>query len=272
MSTVVIGLVCIDVDGTLIGNDGEVAPRVWDAAARARACGIRLAINTGRPGFGIARRWAAQLDPEGWHVFQNGASVIQLGGDGRRSSPLPRDVVAGLVARAAATGRALELYGDDEHAVEQDNPRTRAHAALLGIPFRTRAFDSLMQPVVRAQWLLPIDALGEVMAEPRDGLEVVPSTSPLMPDTVFVNLTGAGISKHVGVRAVAAALGLPRDEVMVVGDALNDLRALQEAGFPVAMDNAVPEVKAVARLVVPDVEHAGVADALEAAIATRRGD
>src|SRR5438309_928473 len=102
-----IRLVCIDVDGTLIGASGVVTPAVWAAAARARARGIRLAICTGRPGFGVARGYAAQLDPDGWHIFQNGSSVVHLGHGETRSGPLPAEAVTRLIARARGTGRIL---------------------------------------------------------------------------------------------------------------------------------------------------------------------
>ena len=61
----------------------------WEAAARARARGIRLALCTGRPAFGLARGFAERLDGGGWHVFQNGASVVRLPGV---ASPLPADL------------------------------------------------------------------------------------------------------------------------------------------------------------------------------------
>jgi hydroxymethylpyrimidine pyrophosphatase-like HAD family hydrolase len=72
----VIRLVCIDVDGTLLGTGG-VLPRVWAAIDRARAAGLRLALCSGRPAFGNTRALAERVEPRGWHVFQNGASILQ---------------------------------------------------------------------------------------------------------------------------------------------------------------------------------------------------
>lgn len=263
-----IGLVCIDVDGTLVGHGGVVVPRVWALAEQALAAGIRLALCTGRPGFGIARQWAARIDPTGWHVFQNGASVIDFGSGQSRSSPLPRAVRDMLVARARSVGRVLELYDDHGYAVEIDNPRSRAHAALLDVPFVVRGLDQLAAPV-RAQWLIGHDALAGVLAEPCDGVDAVPSTSPIMPDTSFVNMTASGVGKDSGVRLVAEAHGVDLADVMVIGDAPNDLGALAVCGHPVAMADADPRVLAIARTVVADADSGGVADALALALASR---
>ena len=262
-----VGLVCVDVDGTLVGTGGAVHPRVWEVAARVRAAGIRLAVCSGRPAFGLARGYAERLEPDAWHVFQNGASVVHLPGGESRSVPLAPEGVAWLVSRARETGRPLELYTDTEYAVESTAPRAGQHAALLGVPFRPRALDSLAGPVVRAQWLLSHAEAETVLGEAaHPTLNLARSTSPVMPDTSFVNITPAGVDKASSVRVVAAAYGVPLERVMMVGDAPNDLGVLEIVGVPVAMGNAEEEVKAVARHHVGHVDDGGLAEALELAL------
>lgn len=260
-------LVCIDVDGTLVGTSGTVLPEVWSAAERARENGIRLAICSGRPAFGNTRDWALRLDADGWHIFQNGASVLNLATGQSLSEALPPESVVKLVTRARHTGRILELYSDESYAVESVAHRARAHAGLLGVPFERRAFASLMRPIVRAQWLLPHDEVSTVLDEPHAGLELSPSTSPVMPDTTFVNMTRRGIDKASAVRALAKAYGVTLREIMLVGDGQNDAAAMRTVGFPVAMGNADSTVRAVARHEVGHVDDAGLAEALELAIA-----
>ena len=259
-------LICIDVDGTLVGSSGGVLPEVWDAAARARAAGIRLAICSGRPAFGATREYAACLDADGWHVFQNGASVVHLPSGESRSTPLPPESVAMLVTRARKRGRVLELYSDTEYAVESDSDRARRHAELLGVPFERRPFASLRGTVVRAQWLVAPDDLDALRAEAHPGLNVSPSTSPVMPDTVFVNLTLAGVDKAHAVRAVAEAYGFALGEVMVVGDGHNDATAMAAVGYPVAMANADDAARAAARIHVGHVDENGLVEAIDLAI------
>ena len=267
MSARSVDLVCIDVDGTLVGASGEVTPDVWAATRRAREHGLRLAICSGRPAFGTTRGWAECLDPDGWHIFQNGASVVHLPAGESRSRPMDDGIVRRLVARARETARVLELYADGEYAVERDDERARRHASLLGVPFEPRPFESLGGPVVRAQWLVARGEEPAVLAEPHAGLTVSPSLSPLMPETLFVNLTPAGVDKGSAVRTVAAAYGVPLARVMFVGDGANDAAAMRIVGHPVAMANAEPEVRALARHAVPHVDEEGLIDALELATA-----
>jgi Cof subfamily protein (haloacid dehalogenase superfamily) len=268
-----VGLVCIDVDGTLVGASGTVPSNVWDATDRALAAGIRLAICSGRPAFGITRIYAERLDPSGWHIFQNGASVVQLPSLASCSAGIAPDEVTRMVRRARSTGRVLELYSDTEYAVESTSDRARRHAALLGVPFCARPFESLAGPVVRALWLCDQREAEATIRELHPGLELGPASSPAMPDTVFINATSAGVNKAVSVKTVAAAYGVSLDRVMFVGDGQNDIGAMEAAGLSVAMGNAEPEVRAIARHQVAGVDEGGLVEALELALRPQlRGD
>jgi Cof subfamily protein (haloacid dehalogenase superfamily) len=259
-------LVGIDVDGTLVGASGDVDPRVWEAAERTSAQGIRLALCSGRPAFAIALEYAQRLDSNGWHAFQNGASIVHLPTGKSRSVSLPTEAVHTFIAEARTSGNVLELYNDKEWVTESTAPWAEQHARLLGVTFAPRRFESLDGSAVRAQWLLTSEAASQIMSAPHPGLEVSQSTSPLMPGTQFVGFTREGVSKASAMRTIAAEYGIPLAEVMYIGDSGNDLSALRVVGHPVAMANSDPAVLAAARTIVPHVDAGGVAQALELAM------
>jgi hypothetical protein len=276
--TTPVRLVCIDVDGTLVGAAGTVHPAVWAATERLRAAGVRLALCTGRPGFGHTRAFASRLDDDGWHIFQNGASIVHANGGGSRSAGLSDATVDALLAQARATGHTLELYGDDDYAV-QPGPvdtadRARRHAALLGMTYPELAFDEYARArrgrIVRAQWMMAHDEAAAMLASPPPGARLVPSGSPVMPETTFISVLAPEVDKVVGVCQVAAAYDVPLAAVMFVGDGANDAAAMAavgaEGGWPIAMANAEPEALAVARRVVGHVDDGGLADAMTLAL------
>jgi Cof subfamily protein (haloacid dehalogenase superfamily) len=268
-SNSVIRLVGIDVDGTLVGAGGFIHPRVWEAARSACGHGIHLTLCSGRPAFGLALEYARRLDERGWHIFQNGASVLNLGNGTSRSVPIPPAWIRKLIDQARSSGEALELYSDTTYVVENSSRWERQHAELLGVAFEPQPFESLRQPVVRAQWLLSAERARELASKPHPGLEVAQSGSPLMPDTQFVGMTREGVTKGSAMQSIAAEYGIPLQNVMYVGDSGNDLSALRIVGHPIAMGNADPAVVAAAGRSVGHVDDGGLADALEIAINAR---
>lgn len=261
-----LGLICVDVDGTLVGTGNAVREDVWAALAEARARGVRIVLCSGRPAFGNALRYAQRLDPQGWHVFQNGASVVNVGSGESLSEPLPAGGLDLLLARAQATGRLLEVYTDHEYGVTQPGDLARRHADLLGLPYVPRSPQALTGTRVRAQWVVPLAESAAVQAEPHPGLDLHPAGSPVMPDVTFISVTRAGVSKGSAIARVAAAYGVPLERAMMVGDGHNDVSAMRVVGYPVAMGNADAEARAAARHHVAHVDEGGLAEAVRLAL------
>lgn len=72
-----------------------------------------------------------------------------------------------------------------------------------------------------------------------------------------------GVNKAVGLRRLCQELGITMDQVIMVGDANNDIAALEAAGLAVAMGNANEQVKAVSDVLVSDNNHGGCVEAIE---------
>ena len=72
------------------------------------------------------------------------------------------------------------------------------------------------------------------------------------------DLTLKGVSKAVGIQKLVEALHKDIKDTIAFGDGRNDLEMLETVGTGVAMDNAVPEAKAVADEICPDVNDDGI--------------
>ena len=261
-----IRLIGIDVDGTLVGSGGFIHPTVWTTAEKARREGLHLVLCSGRPAFGLALEFARRLDPTGWHIFQNGASIIDLQSGKSSSVQVAPDFVTRLIRRARETGDVLELYSDSAYVTESEKDWARAHAEMLGLPFRPARYESLGAPVVRAQWVLTASDAQQYLQAPPTDVEVAVRTSPLLPEANFVGITHKGVSKGTALRTIAEKYGIELRDVMYVGDADNDLSALRIAGHPVAMSNGSPAVRSLARHTVAHVDEGGLAEAIELAL------
>ena len=79
----------------------------------------------------------------------------------------------------------------------------------------------------------------------------------------FIKIIDTDVSNGEALTTLASFLGIAIEEVMAVGDGLNDIPLLKAAGLAVAMGNAFPEVKEVADYVTLDIDHSGLAAAID---------
>jgi Cof subfamily protein (haloacid dehalogenase superfamily) len=262
----VIPLICIDVDGTLVGSSRVVTEGVWHAVDEALARGQHLALSTARGAFASSWEMARRLDPAGWHVFHAGGAIVHTGTGASRGHSLSAEQVEASIDVATKRGWVLELYSANDYAVAIENELSVDHAGLLGVPFVARDLESFILaagPVVRAQFVVPESSIPDVhQALENVDVSITSATSPIMPGVAFVSATQRGITKATGISQLCDDLGINIDRVMMIGDGLNDLPAITAVGHPVAMANAAPEVRNACRHQVASVEHDGVAEAL----------
>ncbi|MDO4319319.1 MAG: HAD hydrolase family protein [Bacteroidales bacterium] len=77
------------------------------------------------------------------------------------------------------------------------------------------------------------------------------------PDLWLIEIFAPGVSKASGIERLRSRLGA--DRVVAFGDNLNDIPMLQAADVAVAVDNALPQTKAVADIIIGDNDHDAVA-------------
>jgi Cof subfamily protein (haloacid dehalogenase superfamily) len=262
-----IRLVLIDVDGTLVGPSG-IPDEVWNAASRARARGLHLAICTGRSGVGDALGYAKRLDERGFHIFDSGAVVT--GGDGtvRRAAELGMANYATLLDLARRHAIDLEVYtAEGEFFIAAETPVLATHQRGIGRVATIRVLDDLPGRIVRVQFVSRFtrewsEVRAQILTMPD--VELHEATSPIQSDVCFASVTARGVSKKSAAGYVASQLGLADlSRVAMIGDGDNDLELIRAAGRGIAMGNAPDHVKAAASRVVARVENTGLAEALD---------
>lgn len=92
--------------------------------------------------------------------------------------------------------------------------------------------------------------------------ELHESYNILRSETYFLEFVDKNVNKYFGLQIVASLLGIKEEEIMAIGDALNDLHMIEDAEIGVAMGNATPEIKAVAKYITKSNNESGVAYAI----------
>ena len=254
----------VDLDRTLIAKDAALRPRTREAIARVRARGVHVIVVTGRM-FRAVRPYLEEAGLDDPVVCYQGAVVADpVSGEFLRHVPIPREVALEAIDAVVAAGFHMNCYVNDLLYVAEVTPEARAYADFQGLEIHE------VGPL--HEWLhddpTKLVAVGDPAALDTLEAELKPRfrgrlfVSKSLP--YFLEFAHPDVSKGAGLQWVADLLGFTAAETVACGDGENDRELLDWAGFRVAVANAHPEILARADLVVPDVEHEGVADLFEA--------
>lgn len=76
----------------------------------------------------------------------------------------------------------------------------------------------------------------------------------------------AGNNKARGISLILSYYGASIEDAVAIGDSMNDLGMIRQAGLGIAMGNAMPEVQNAADYVAKDIDDNGLSDAIEYAL------
>ena len=268
-------LIALDVDGTLLDGRGQVPPANLDTLHAAASRGIHLVVVTGRSYPFVLPAVAALPDPLTLVVY-NGAVARARGGETIVRRTLDAAVAQRVLAHTRDWRAATTVQFDRDDAgqtlfdrLSWDQPNRRGYyakvshhvsqvedleVAVHGADPVQVAFNGPTADMRRLQ--------DELMAHPDLAVLSVSATHYPARDFSLVDVNAAGASKGGTLAAVAAYLGVAREEVFAIGDNHNDIDMLQWAGTGVVMGNAEPEVLALGLPVAPTNDEAGLAAAL----------
>jgi Cof subfamily protein (haloacid dehalogenase superfamily) len=239
-------------------------PRTREAIAGVRASSVHVIVVTGRMFRGV-RPYLEQTGLDDPVVCYQGAVVADpVSGEFLRHVPIPREVALEAIDAVVAAGFHINCYVDDLLYVAEVTPEARAYADFQGL--------EILEVGPLHEWLhddpTKLVAVGDPAALDTLEAELKPRfrgrlfVSKSLP--YFLEFAHPDVSKGAGLQFVADLLGFTAAETVACGDGENDRELLDWAGFRVAVANAHPEILARADLVVPDVEHEGVADLFDA--------
>ena len=282
-----IRIVALDLDGTLLDSGKRLSERNRDALARAADAGVLIVPTTGRF-FGMMPESVRDLPFVRYAITINGAQVYDRETDTalvRDEIPLETalrvmetldryDVVYDCYRNnwgwmtAALQGKAAD-YATNEHylkmirAFRKPVPELKAH---LGATADEGDVQKIMLFAPNRERTASVGCLRKLSDEIAARFPEIKVTASTW-NNIELNIASA--HKGNALKRFAEHLGFGLGNCMAFGDGLNDFTMVEAAGLGVAMANAEPEVKRVAKWIAPSNDEDGVAEGIDKWIFSR---
>ncbi len=247
-----IRLIAVDIDGTLLNPQFQISEVDLAALRHARQLGIEVIVVTGRR-HAFALPIVQQLDFDLWLICSNGAVTRSLAGETFHRDLLPQQTCRDLcgVMQEFRGQTVLTFDKDGKGAIVLEQLRNLEGSIQRWLEKNMEYIDFVI-PIENALTTDPVQAMfcGPV-ALMHQALRVLEGSG--LPITVLrteypgrdlsiVDVLNAGCSKGHALERWANYRGIPREQVMAIGDNYNDIEMLAFAGRPFIMGNASEEL------------------------------
>lgn len=226
----------VDFDGTLVDTNFNLSPKVKAAISKLISRGYIFSIATGRPYQGIVKKVCQSLNLNTPLIVSGGAEII----DPKTDRLLWHEYIPPETAKSICTLLSDEnLYFTVEGGSKDDH-------AVSAIVLDEINIKDLQEAEVKLTDLYP------QLHIIRGGMSKAP----------VLDITSSKATKHLAVLELSKILNINPELMIGVGDGYNDYPLLSVCGLKVAMANAPKELKSIADMILPDVEHDGLTDLL----------
>lgn len=283
-------LIVIDLDGTLLNSYGEVSNRNKKAIQQAIQKGTKIVLASGRPIMSV-KNLANEIGASQYIICGNGAitydtenseiiynrflekfKVLQIIKICEENS-----IFYNVYTQNTILTKNLNynvLFYHQENANKPENKKTsitivdnmqeyiqnRQEEDYLKITIcddNKIVFGSIIRKLhtINKIDVLDVEHMSRKMI--KDG------TDKVSIEYFYTEITNTNVDKWQAIKNLIEKLGIEKEQVIAIGDNINDAEMVKQAGLGIMMGNSAPYIKEMADIVVASNEQDGVAEAIE---------
>ena len=247
MSDIKYKVLALDLDGTLTNSDKKITDKTKESIFRAMEKGVKVVLASGRPVLGIERlAKELELDKKGGYILAyNGGQIIECNtGNIISENTVDMSYYYDICECGHKFDVSVLTYNDKGVISEDDAAKyviKEGYNNTIPVIKVDSLYESVKKPVVKFMIVGEPDELKRALEYMQDKFEG--KLNVFLSEPYFMEVTPLGIEKASSLERLLTYLGLTKEELMAVGDGLNDIPMLKYAGLAVAMDNAYDETK-----------------------------
>jgi Cof subfamily protein (haloacid dehalogenase superfamily) len=272
-----LGLVVLDMDGTLLDGSGAIPSGFWELLPEMRSRGIVVVPASGRQYATLSSMFSEPPEGAGpaisTYLAENGTVVVHSD-TVVSTSPLPAAPVSQIVdavravssddlqlATVVCTPRVAFVEATDQEFLDQAAKYYHSlqqvedlHAVLDG----TDGIHDVVKVAIFAYGSAE-DAAPTLFTGPSaEGPQVQDETTVVISGANWIDIMVPGANKGVALRQLQEELGVTAARTAVFGDYLNDLEMISEGEYSFAMANAHSGITEAANFTAPANTEDGV--------------
>lgn len=283
-----IKLIASDMDGTLLNDDHIISEENLKAIRKAQEMGRHFTIVTGRD-YGAVKSYLEECNLKCECILSNGAEYRDVNGNIIESVYMNKESVKIIFDILNEANLCIQLMTNNGSYItnkESDKKAVIDRFKLFNPKMTEEEVKKFVAKFHKERGMKEIDNIYEILESNVEILKIVTfdndekliaalkdklreSASDLAVASTFSNdieISDIKVQKGLILAKTIKKMGIDKSEVIVLGDSFNDYSMFTEFENSYAMENAIPEIKDIAKYITDTNNNDGVAKAIYKAL------
>ena len=282
-------LVAIDLDGTMLNSYGIVTQNTKEVIKKVQEKGIEVIIASGRPIDSI-KTIAKEIESENYFISGNGAILYDIKKDEiiyenilKKAKTLDiikiceeNSIYYSVYTEKEILAKSLNynvLYYYKENLDKEEKNKTHIkivedlykyleerNEKIIKITIcdnNKSIFNSILKKLKTIDDIEVLEVSHMSRKIIRQGTEEVPI------EYFYTEISAKNVDKWYAIQMLAEKLNIKKEEIVAIGDNVNDEKMIKEAGLGIAMGQSSPKITKISNYITNNNNEEGVANALK---------
>lgn len=280
----------IDLDGTLLNSIGEISEENIKELRRCIENGVEIVLSSGRV-INSIKNFANEIGNNNYLISGNGSFIYDIKNEKViYQNTIPKEKVLNIIKiceeNSIYYSISLEnfiltkslnyniLFYSKENLKKSNEEKININitddiykyienienikVSKISICDKDKiVFSSILKKIRQISHIDVLDVAHLSRKYIENGTESVPI------EFFYTEITNENVNKWEAIKVLMKLLNIKSDEVISIGDNINDKEMLENAGLGIAMGNSAPYIKEFAKIITDDNNSSGVAKALK---------
>ena len=282
-------LVAIDLDGTMLNQYGIVTQKTKNSIKKAQENGIEIMIASGRP-IDSVKTISKEIGSENYFISGNGSIIYDIKKDEiiyenvlKKQKALEiikiceeNSIFYNVYTEKEIIAKNLQynvLYYHKENLTKSEEDKTHVNIVEDIYDYIEKTDSKVLKVMICDKHQTIFNAIIRKLKE-VDDIEVLEvshmsrkiirqGTEEIPIEYFYTEISAKNVDKWTALEFLKEKLQIPSDEIVAIGDNVNDKKMIEKSGYGIAMGQSAPQIKEIADYITDSNVDDGVANALD---------